>query len=137
MDEGLNKGLVVGTIIIVVVLLGLPLLGQMAKQSNAGEAAPAGAPGEAPKAPELKSPVWNNGNLGGTKWSYMMHTLSMEPGGAGKLSGPMYNGEGTWNIEGNKITITVPSLNKSITGTISGEEFLDDKGKPLPLKRVQ
>jgi hypothetical protein len=135
MDEGLNKGLVAGTIIILVVLLGLPLLGQMAKQGDAAEAGEGGAPGEAAKPVELKPPLWTNANIVGTQWSYMMHTLTVMPGGIAQLRGPMYNVDGTWSIEGNKINISAQG--KNITGTISGEEFLDDKGKPLPLKRVQ
>ena len=131
----MNKGLVAGTIIIAVVLLGLPLAGRLASNSNssADGGTDAGQEGGAPA--KLDPPLWTNENLAGTEWTYMMHTLKMMPGGVGVLSGPMYSGEGTWKIEGNKITISVPKMNKTVEGVISGDKFLDNKGKPLPMTR--
>jgi hypothetical protein len=47
---------------------------------------------------------------------------------------------GTWSVDGDKITISadVPQFGKkTITGKISGKQFLDDKNVPLPLRQIQ
>lgn len=104
-------------------------------------------------AAKLQPPYWTAENIVGTKWTGKFNkveaTISIDAGGVVTAKSDsaivkfvVPNGElkGTWSINGNKITIeaTAPGFGKqTLTGTISGKQFLDDGGVPLPLKQIQ
>lgn len=152
----MDKTVITAIIVVSALILGLPILAHIADQ-DAQKAAQlkAGVTGPDGKAAPVKiePPYWNNANLGGTTWTLNMRgiaaTVTMNPGGTAvamsesplvKLKVPSGQLQGTWSIEGDKITLgfTIPDLgSQKITGKISGKQFLDDKGQILPLVQVQ
>ena len=149
----MNKNVVIVLVLVVGVLVAVPLLSKLAKQGPQGAAT--NQPGTAADAPKAASeaPYWNSGNLAGTAWNVKLSgisaVLTMNPGGTATLKSdspilkamaPSGQLQGTWAIEGNKLNITadVPGRGaQKISATISGQQFLDDKGKPMPFEQVK
>jgi hypothetical protein len=142
----MNKNVVIVLVLVVGVLVAVPLLSKLSQQSPQGAAT--NQPGAAAEAP-----YWNSGNLAGTAWNVKLSgisaVLTMNPGGTATLKSdspilkamaPSGQLQGTWVIEGNKLNITadVPGRGaQKISATISGQQFLDDKGKPMPFEQVK
>ena len=149
----MNKNVVIVLVLVVGVLVAVPLLSKLAQKSPQGAAT--NQPGAAADAPKAASdaPYWNSGNLAGTAWNIKVSgipaVLTMNPGGTATLKSdspvlkamaPSGQLQGTWAVEGNKLNITadVPGRGpQKISATISGQQFLDDKGQPMPFEQVK
>jgi len=148
----MNKTVAIVLAIVVVAAVGIPLAMKYAKpsatQPSKGGPAPEAA---APQPVSNEPPYWNSGNLGGTTWSGTLPpglkvTIAFQVGGALKVTSdsPLLkaiapSGElpGKWSIEGNRFNMQIDVPNKGpqkLSGTISGKQLIDDKGKPLPLQ---
>jgi hypothetical protein len=147
----MNKQTVAILVAVVALVVAVPLLGQFmalktAVQSKGKDLNP-GVP------VKIEPPYWTNENLVGTIWTGSMQgisaTITLKEGGvavasSGNMAVRMFVSggtlAGTWSVDGDKITISadVPQFGKkTITGKISGKQFLDDKNVPLPLRQIQ
>jgi hypothetical protein len=157
----MSKGLVVGTVIVFAVLLGLPLLGQFAKQSNApadsGQAASqapaAGAPGappappQAPGAPMMgqqpppppqdmqqqqpQAPLLNTQNLTNTEWSVQGYNIALLPNGVASINGGMVQGK--WSVQGDILTAT--AMGQTVRCNIVGDQIVGPDGNTVQRTR--
>ena len=151
----MNKTVAIVLALVVVAAVGIPLAMKYAKPKGAAPVKLEGKPATeaAPQPVSNEPPYWNSGNFGGTVWSGTISgikaTLAFQAGGALKVTSdsPIFkaiapSGElpGMWTIEGAKINIQIDVPNRGpqkMSGTISGKQLIDDKGKPLPFQQVQ
>ncbi len=156
----MSKNVVIVLVLVVGVLVAVPLLPKLMQQNPQGAATnQPGAAADAPKAATntpagaSDAPYWNSGNLAGTSWNIKVSgipaALTLNAGGAAvlKSDSPMIKAiapsgqlQGTWAVEGNKLNITaeVPGRGpQKISATISGKQFLDDKGQPMPFEQAK
>ena len=149
----MNKNVVIVLVLVVGVVVAVPLLPKLMQQGPQGAATnQPGAAADAPKAASA-APYWNSGNLAGTNWNVKVSgisaVLTMNAGGTSTLKSdspilkaiaPSGQLQGTWAVEGNKLKITadVPGRGpQKISATISGQQFLDDKGQPMPFEQIK
>ncbi len=150
----MDKSVIAVIVVLLVILLGMPLLARLGSSGGsqpakadkkAGEEQAAAIPNE--------PPYWNSSNLGGTQWAGSLSgvdaTLTLNPDGTALAvsSSPLVRTfvpsgqlQGHWSVQGNQFMLEaeVPNLGKKkISGTISGKQIIDGKGKPLPIHQVR
>lgn len=157
----MSKGLVIGTVIVFAVLLGLPLLGQLAKQKNAatdsGQApsqapvAPAAAPAAPPQAPaaqlmqqpqqpqqpemqqpqQPQGPLLNTQNLTNTEWSVQGYQIALLPNGVASVNGGMVTGK--WSVQGD--VLTASAMGQTVRCQIVGDQIFGPDGNVVQRTR--
>jgi hypothetical protein len=152
----MDKNTITVIIVVLAVLIGLPILANLIsqdRQATANQAQPAAQGAESAASVPKEPPYWNAANLAGTVWtgkfSGVQATLTLNAGGTALATSdsilvkslvPSGQLQGTWSVEGDKFTVNadIPKMGtKSMKGVISGKQFLDNKGVPLPLTQVK
>lgn len=134
----MNKNLLIAGGVVLALILILPLLAALKGMAFVGvDSAPAGAsasgsPDAAIASAPMQAPLLTAENLVGSAWNVSGYTINLGAGGVATAALPFGQVQGTWSING--ATITVRAMNKTVTGTISGDQILID-GKPAT--RVQ
>jgi hypothetical protein len=152
----MRNAIVVGIVIVVVVLVGIPVLSQLSKEKQEPGAAdkPAGPqksqqpapkpavpppPQPAPPQPPPAGPALDAQTIVGSMWLIEGYTLEFQAEGKvlvylpGMTPGPQVQGiPGTWTING--ATLTATALGQSITGQISGNQIMGPDG---PIRRLK
>lgn len=138
-------------VVLAIVVLGIPLLGSLARNDQpvgqtvpvaktSASTSPAAGATSSPQsqvpqqsAPPLTgvAPVWNASNLPNTAWSMPVQgvgnvTVEFLPGGQvrGSVPGLPMNVSGTWQVSGT--TITVVAMGKTVSAQIVGDQIMAD-----------
>lgn len=123
----MNKGLIIGFVIVLAVVLSYPFLPKGSSGgAPGGAAAPAPATDAAPVA--LEPPLLNAGNLANTTWQVKGFSVQLLPGGQAQANTPIGQVSGTWQVNGSDITIS--AMGRTVTAKISGNQILHE-GKPI------
>lgn len=132
----MNKGILIGAGILVVLVLSLPLLAALKKQGTTVTTDAQGAPAAAgiPSAPEpgssiAEGPTLSAASLPGTSWEFQGYQATFQQGGQVAVSGtPLGTVNGSWTVSGTSVTIS--AVGQSFALQISGAQLLAD-GQPL------
>lgn len=123
----MNKGLIIGFVIVLAVVLSYPFVTQIPRSGAPGGAtAPSPAPEAAPVA--LEPPLLNAGNLANSVWQVQGFSVNLLPGGQASAMTPIGQVKGTWQVNGANITIS--AMGRTVTAQISGNQILHE-GKPI------
>lgn len=123
----MNKGLIIGFVIVLAVALSYPFLPKVSSGgAPGGAAAPAPAAEAAPVV--LEPPLLNAGNLANTVWQVKGFSVNLLPGGQASAQTPIGQVQGTWQVNGANITIS--AMGQTVTAQISGNQILHE-GKPI------
>ena len=131
------------------VVIGLPILGNIASKeapSEPGAAGKAAATGKTGKqqgpapAGKLEPPRLNATNLVNTQWQMTIQgitaTVTFNAGGVAVAQTPIGVIQGSWTVNGADLTVSGAAMGKSFTNTvkISGDQIIVDN---VPVKRLK
>jgi len=131
-DISVNKPLLIGAGILVVLVLSVPLLaslktgagggGGAASSAESGSAAGTGAASGSTAPAALQPPLLTAENLVGSAWTMSGYQVSLGAGGVATANTPFGQVSGTWSVNGS--TLTISAMGRTENAQISGDQIL-------------
>jgi len=133
------KMLIGGIVAILVIVAAIPLLNQRGSAPSQPSPQPAQQAQPPQQQAEAQPPAAPGGpagseaapmpNLANTSWKYQSYTVHLLPGGKARAQVGPTSVNGTWRVNGNKVT--AQAMGQSLTATWNGSTLVGADGNPL------